>query len=224
MMSIAAVTRPGSRSPGKPILARWLLALGACAVLTGCLNFLKPSRSNARHFVLAPLPAAEGAGAGRTNLAVGLGPVKLPAYLYSTSLAIRKNANEIAYQTLAVWAERLDSGIQRVLAANLAVLLPTERVRLAAWRPDDVAVELHVTIEQFDVDSTGRGVLVARWRVVASGGEVTLKTGESRLVRQGLAPEADPAIAVATLSELVADLGRQLAEAIGASAAPRDAR
>ena len=34
-----------------------------------------------------------------------------------------------------------------------------------------------------DVDAGGRGVLVARWRIVAPGGERTLKAGESRLAR-----------------------------------------
>jgi hypothetical protein len=62
------------------------------------------------------------------------------------------------------------------------------------------------------VDTGGRGVLVAWWRVLAPGGEKTLKTGEAHLSRSGPAPEIDPSGAVATLSELVADLSRQLVE------------
>ena len=113
-----------------------------------------------------------------------------------------------------LWAERLDTGIQRVLAANLATLLPTDQIRLSAWRSEDVAAEVYVTIEQFDVDSSGHGVLVAWWRILSPGGEKTLKAGESRLTRQGPSPDADPSGAVATLSDLVADLSRQLAQAL----------
>ena len=113
-----------------------------------------------------------------------------------------------------LWAERLDTGVQRVLAANLATLLPTDQIRLSSWRSDDVAAGVYVAIEQFDVDSSGQAVLVAWWRILSPGGEKTLKAGESRLSRQGPSPDASPSGAVATLSELMADLSRQLAQAL----------
>jgi len=211
------IYRPSARRPWR-ISARLnlVLALIAGASLTGC-SFLKPARDTTRHFVLTPLPAAGPAKAGAGALGVGVGPVKLPAYLFDTSLAVRKGTNEIEYRLSALWAERLDTGIQRVLAANLASLLPTDQVRLSAWRSEDVAAEVYVTIEQFDVDTSGRGVLVAWWRILAPGGEKTLKAGECRLTRQGPAPDANPSGAIATLSELVADLSRQLTQAVQAA-------
>jgi hypothetical protein len=57
-------------------------------------------------------------------------------------------------------------------------------------------------------------VLVAWWRILAPGGVKVLKAGESRLTRQGPAPEADPAGSVAALSELLGEFSRQLAQAI----------
>ena len=113
--------------------------------LTGC-SFLKPAKATARHFVLTPLPAAQPPGVAPGALAVGLGQVKLPAYLFETSLAVRKGTNEIEYLPSALWAERLDTGFQRVLAANLAILLPSEHIRLSAWKSEDVAAEVYVTI------------------------------------------------------------------------------
>jgi len=145
---------------------------------------------------------------------VGLGQVKLPAYLFNTSLAVRKGTNEVEYLESAIWAERLDAGFQRALAADLATVLPTDQVRLSAWRSEDVAAEVYVTLEQFDVDASGQGVLVAQWRVLSPGGEKVLKAGGSRLSRPGPPPDADASGAVATLSELVADLSRQLAQAL----------
>ena len=145
---------------------------------------------------------------------MGLGQVKLPAYLFNTSLAVRKGTNEIDYLPSALWAERLDTGFQRVLAANLAIVLPTDHIQLSAWQKDDVAAEVYVTIEQFDVDASGRGVLVAQWRVLSPGGEKILKAGGSRLTHQGPTPDAGASGAVATLSELVADFSRQLAQAL----------
>ncbi len=190
-----------------------LLALALCVSSAGCFGFLKPARPTARNFVLTPLPAGPATPAPG-SVAVGVGQVKIPPYLFDTSLAVRRGTNEIAYLPSVLWAERLDTGFQRVLAANLATLLPTDQVRLSAWRSEDVSAEVYVTLEQFDVDADGHGVLVAWWRILSPGGEKTLAKGEQRLARQGPAPEADPSGAVATLSELVADFSRQLAQAI----------
>jgi len=187
------------------------LAVGAC--LTGC-SFLKPAKSTARYFVLTPTPASGSAAAPSGSMAVGVGQVKLPAYLLNTSLAIRQGTNQIDYLTSDLWAERLDTGFQRVLAANLAVLLPADRVLLSAWQKDAVAAEAYVIIEQFDVDASGRGALAVRWRILSPGGEKLLKTGSSRFSGQGASPDADASGAVATLSKLVADFSRELATAL----------
>ena len=160
------------------------------------------------------MPAGGSAAAAAGSITVGLGQVKLPAYLFNTSVAVRKGTNEVQYLPSALWAERLDTGIQRVLAANLATLLPTDRVRLSAWRSEDVGAEVYVVIERFDVDASGHGVLVAWWRILSPGGEETLKAGESRFTRQGPSPDTSPSGAIATLSDLMGDLSRQLAQAL----------
>ncbi len=182
--------------------------------LTGCFGFLKPAEPKARHFTLTPVPTTGVPGAPGNSLAIGVGQVKLPAYLFDTSLAVRNGTNEIVYQPLILWAERLDTGIQRAMAANLATLLPTDQIRLSAWRSEDVAAEIYVSIEQFDVDASGHAVLVGWWRVLSPGGEKVLRSGECRLERQGPPPEREPSGAIATLSELVADLSRQLTQAV----------
>jgi uncharacterized lipoprotein YmbA len=195
-----------------------IFALALCNGLTGC-SFLKPAQSTTRYFVLTPALATGPAPTASSALAVGLGQVKLPAYLFETSLAVRKGTNEIEYLPSALWAERLDTGFQRVLAANLAILLPSDRIHLSAWQKDAVNAEVYVIIHQFDVDSAGRGVLVAQWRTVAPGGEKALKAGESRMSQRGPAPTGDPAGAVATLSALLADFSRQVSQAIQETAA-----
>lgn len=187
-----------------------LCSIMLLAGLAGC-SFLKPAKSTAHYYVLTPVTASQ---SGSGSLTVGLGQIKLPAYLFNTSLAVRKGTNEVEYLDSAIWAERLDAGFQRVLAADLAIVLPAEQVRTPAWQTADVAAEVYVTIEQFDLEASGQGVLVARWRILSPGGEKILKAGGCRLVREGPAPDAGVSDAVATLSGLVADLSRQLAEAL----------
>ena len=128
--------------------------------------------------MLAPLPAAKPDAGSSGSVAVGVGPVKLAAYLFNSTLAVRKSANEIQYLPTTLWAERLDTGLQRVLAANLASLLPTDQVRMSAWQSTDVAVEVYIAVEQFEVDARGQAVMNAWWRVVSPGGEKTLKSGQ----------------------------------------------
>jgi uncharacterized lipoprotein YmbA len=183
------------------------------AGLGGC-SFLKPAKSTARYFVLSPLTATNSAPRGPAFPAVGLGPVRLPSYLFDTSLAVRVGTNEIRYLPSTLWAERLDTGFQRVLAANLAILGPTDRVLLSSWQKEVVAAEIQLTIEQFDVDADGQGQLVARWRILSPGGERILKANRTCLSKQGPPPGKNPAGAVSTLSDLVADLSRQLAQAL----------
>jgi uncharacterized lipoprotein YmbA len=189
-------------------------ALAVC--LTGC-NILKPSGVNPQSFVLSPLPAAATPSNHATG-GVGVALVKIPSYLFKNSIAVREGTNQLAYLEKAVWAERLDRGLQRIVAANLASLLSTERISLSAWRSQEVDVEVFVTVEQFDVDHQGRGVLLAWWRLLSPGHEKELKTGQFRGTRSGPAPESDPQGAAATMSELAAGLSREIAEAIKAAA------
>jgi uncharacterized lipoprotein YmbA len=183
------------------------------AGVSGC-SVLKPAKSSARHFVLTPVSPVGSATVTPGCIAVGLGKVRIPPHLFNTSLAVRKGTNEIEYLPSAFWAERLDSGFQRVLAANLAILLPTDRVLLSGWQRNEVMAEVYVTLEQFDVDASGRGVLVARWRILSPGGEKVLKAASSRLSRQGPPPDRGVSGAIGTLSALVADFAGQLASAL----------
>ena len=191
------------------------MTLMVCACVTGCsFLFLKPAPDTSRHFVLTSLPPTETANVASGTSRVDVVHVKIPSYLFNSSLAVRKGTNEIVYPPGTLWAERLDTGIPRVLAADLSSLLPSEQIRVAVGSSEDVAREIGVTIEQFDVSSSGQAVLVAKWRIFSPGGEKILHSGESRLSRSGPAPDTDPSGAVGTLSDLIADLSRQLAQAL----------
>ncbi len=197
------------------------LAVMTCLLsgVSGC-TFLKPAKSTARHFVLTPMASFGSATDTSGSIAVGLGKVQIAGYIFDTSVAIRRGSNEIEYLPINFWAERLDSGFQRVLAADLAIILPTDRIPLSAWQRDEVVAELYVTLEQFDVDVSGRGVLVARWRILSPGGDRVVKAGSCRLSRHGPSPENDVSASISTLSELVADFASQLAQALKEATSP----
>jgi uncharacterized lipoprotein YmbA len=112
----------------------------------------------------------------------------------------------------------LDHGLQRALAVNLSTLLPTDRVRLSTWRPEDVSVEVYVGVEQFDVDDSGHAVLVAQWRTQSPAGRGIQKAGQFRGQRSSESPFHSPGAAAAAMSELVAELSREIAQAITSAA------
>jgi uncharacterized lipoprotein YmbA len=192
-------------------LPRLVLVALTGMLLTGCL--LKRATVSARHFVLAPIPTNGPAPAATEHLSVGIGLVKMSSYLLRNSMAVR-NANEIEYLEDAEWAERLDQGFQRTLAANLSRLLSSESIYLADWGRAQVMVRVSVHVQQFDVDTNGRGTLVAQWRITAPDNDVPLKSGEARLDRTGASPRGKPEVIAATLSDLAAEFSRGLAQSI----------
>jgi uncharacterized lipoprotein YmbA len=187
--------------------------------MSGCL--LKPVTVSTRHFVLAPVSTNEPQPVAAEPLPVGIGLVKMPAYLLRDSMAVRNGANEIEYLADAFWAERLDRSFQQTLAINLSKLLPSDRIYLTDWGHDQVEVSVYVSVEQFDVDTTGRGTLIAQWRINTPDNDMPLKSGQTRLVQAGGSPGGHPEVIAATLSKLTAEFSGELAQAINESAKPK---
>ncbi len=185
------------------------------ALFSGCM--LKPVTVSTRHFALAPIPTSDprpAAGSGSEQMSVGIGFVKMPSYLLRNSMAVRNGANEIEYLDDALWSERLDESFQRDLAANLADLLPSDSLYLTDWGHNQVMVAVYISVQQFDVDISGRGTLIAQWRITAPGSVVPLKNGRARLERTGASPRGKPEVIAETLSELAAQFSRDLAQSI----------
>ena len=195
-------------------LMRLAFVLLSAVLLTGCL--LKTATVPARHFVLAPIPPDESGPAPKEHASVEIGFAKMPAYLLRDSIAVRNGANEIEYLENAVWAERLDQSFQRALAADM-------------YRPGSATnhfpksegkwprVRILVTVDQFDVDTDGRGTLVAQWRIAASDGNEPVTSGYTSLDRTGVSPRGNPAAIARTMSELTADFSHELTRSLNGS-------
>ncbi len=189
------------------------LAAGAilACVLSGCAN-LKPVADQARFYVLSAESATTTpVAAGQSELAVGVGCVDIPGHLLDRRIAVCRGAHELAYLDNDRWAERLDRATQRVFAANLGALLPSDRVFLSAWRREEVGAEVYISIRRFECDPNGRIVVEASWRITAPGGERTIRASHLIVRREGPSFRADPAGAVNGLSQALADISQQIA-------------
>ena len=200
----------------KPVI-RITIALGLMALsLAGCGSLLpKPTPSSSKIFVLfSPLKAAERQDLDRPGqISLGVGPVRLPAYLDRREIVTRVAENRFDVSENDRWAEPLDENFTHVLAQNLSVLLGSDRIITYPW-PLDKRPRYRVQIDvfRFEVNSAGEAELTARWAVVDETGKEAPNLNESRLARP--AKEKSNDASVAALSETVADLSREIAKAV----------
>lgn len=179
-----------------------LLVLGA----GGCLSVSPLPRS---YLLSATAPASS---APRTSVAVGVGPVGIPAYLDRSSIVVRIGEGEVELSGEHRWAEPLRDGIGRTLAENLSAMIPTDAVAVFPWRtPWTVDYRVAVDILRFD-GAPGRSVVLdARWRLLdAAGKELLLRAA---VLQESIADSTYAAL-VAAESRLLASLSRDIAAEI----------
>jgi uncharacterized lipoprotein YmbA len=147
-------------------LAVSLLAVPAIvASLAGCAS--APPAS----YLLSAVPAA--AAPGGPGPVVAVGPIALPAYLDRSGIVVRRPGDEIVISTDHRWGEPLGDGVARVLAENLAVMVPTDAVAVFPWKtPWTPHVRVTVDIVHLDGPLSGPVVLAARWRLLDERGKV----------------------------------------------------
>ena len=185
-----------------------MLLVSSCSLLSGA-----PGAGPNRYYVLT-----EGAElreiARLPKLSLGVGPIELPDYLDRFSIATRSEANRVTYAENDRWAESLGGNVQRVLAADLSVLLYTERISLFPWyRTSAPDRRVSISIQRFEVDPGGKVRLWARWILRDEDGKrlVSGEFDERREVATG------PDAVARVMSDLVGDLARSLAVVVAES-------
>ena len=183
----------------------WVLAVVTVLGATACIS------SRTQHYVLSSViePSSGGTASPAAPLVVGVGPVNLPAYLDRPQMVIRQAPDLLEVREFDQWGEPLRDGITRVVAVNLARLLPESRVVTFPWRStEDIRYQLVLDIVQMDGPAGGSVALDARWRVLdRSGNEVAARV--SRLSEPAGAGTAAAAISRA-LGALSHDIARDL--------------
>jgi uncharacterized protein len=201
-------------------LFRAAVTLGAGLLLMGgCAS--QPSR----FYLLSPLPGTEAAApltSTSPGPAVGIGPVTLPKYLDRPQIVTRAGPYQLQLGEYDRWAEPLETNFARVLAENLSLLMPTDRVAIYPWpRGTPMDYQVSVEVAHFTGQRGGESVLIATWTLSRGEGQQALVSRKSRYSAPA-AGEAYEAV-VAAMSRMVADLGRDIAAAmrgVGPMASP----
>ena len=173
-----------------------------------CIGGASPAT---HHYVLSTVvDVPSGASATpSTPLVVGIGPVRVPAYLDRPQMVIRRAPDVIEISEFDQWGEPLRDGITRVVAVNLARLLPDSRVVTFPWRStDDIRYQIVLDIGQMDGPAGGSVALDARWRVLdRSGSEIAARISRLSEPARGGTTAAAMSRALGALSH---DIARDL--------------
>jgi hypothetical protein len=196
-------------------LTATLLFVGALALfLAGCLG---PGKSPPTRFyvlsTLAEMETVPSPVAELSDVAIGVGPVRIPGKLDRPQIIVRSTRNEVRLMELAEWGDPLAAGFARALAENLALLLKTEKVSIFPWLKA-TRRDYQVTVDVIDfIGAPGEGArLRAWWSVFGSNGKIELAKRYAFL-EEAVAGD-DIAALVEAQSRLLATLSRQVAESI----------
>ncbi|MBK4738465.1 PqiC family protein [Noviherbaspirillum pedocola] len=189
------------------ICAGLVLGVALSVALSGC-----GSSPPQRFYTFdAPNPA-EPAATAHAAYSVSIGPVMVPALVDRPQLVLSTWPNRVQLAEQSRWAEPLKDGIPRVIAADLAQLLPGANVTpytQAAISHPDYRVQLDV--RQFESAPGSAASIDALWvvNVEKDGRQITGRTVQ----REAVSGNDDEALVAAHQRALQA-VSRDIAQAI----------
>jgi uncharacterized lipoprotein YmbA len=177
------------------------------ALLLACCGSSPPTH----YFMLAVVPQAhEEYGAISTPIMVA--SVNVPPSLDRRSMVRRTGVNTVVVSEQDRWAAPLGAMIQRVLAQDLAMRLPTGQVVLPESPPPPHTNRIVVSLAQFEPTSHGNVVLNGSWSLLAGDQEKTALYRNIAL-ETGL-PSTDAKGQALAMSRLVGQLASHIAETL----------
>ena len=153
------------------------------------------------------------------TIAIGVGPVKFPKFLDRPQIVTRKSQNQIQVSEFHRWAGSFPGDFSRVLAKNISILLPTDRVAVYPWGEQFTPTyRIKLDVEQFDGQLGERVVLDVTWMVTDQEGANQLLARRS-LIEEPVSDKTYEALVVAESNGL-ATLSRTIVQEIRKLGAP----
>ena len=150
------------------------------------------------------------------TLAIGVGPVEFPKFLDRPQIVTRKSQNQIEVSEFNRWAGSFPGDFSRVLAKNISILLPTDRVAVYPWGEQfSPTYQIKLEVEQFDGQLGESVVLEVTWVVTDQEGTNKLLVRKSRIEEAALDKTYEALVeaksnGLATLSRAIVEELRKL--------------
>lgn len=182
-----------------------------------CLLAACRSTPPVKYYTLNTLPEMQqdtGEAISGHGIAIGVGPVDFPKLLDRPQIVTRQSQNRVKVSEFHRWASALQGDFSRVLAKNISILLPTDRVAVYPWTDQfSPTYRIKLDVEQFDGQLGNVVSLYVTW-------SVTGREDKDPVVRTSVIEEpvstADHEGLVAAMSRALETLSREIVEVIDA--------
>jgi hypothetical protein len=194
--------------------------LSLCIIFGGCLG--KGTQKPTEFYLLQPLEPATGEQEATNDegIVLGIGPVRIRQYLNRPQIDTRTSTNEITIHDFHYWGEPLDSNFTSVLAQNLSILLSSSRILIFPYRSkQELPIDHQIVVDviRFDGEPGVAAALEAQYYLIGSEeNERQQVVARKTTLTKPIADDRHEAL-VSAMSELVADLSREIAEEIKAA-------
>ena len=199
------------------LFLRWLPVILVMGLffLNGCLG----RSQSPRFYTLSPLTEDKAMAKSDTqarDTRIGIGPIKVADYLDQSKLVTRTGDNRLLKAEFDLWAGALKDNLTNVLAENIGLLLPTERIFIYPWRlSEPVDYQVILDVVRFDGDLEKDAWLVARWNILGGKDKELLEVDRSS-IREPVTGSGYEALVTAQ-SRALARLSHEIVEAIHAA-------
>jgi len=184
-----------------------------CCVMVLLLLTACSSSPPVRYFSLSST-VADGQQDPGDAVVLGLGPMRMAAYLNRSQIVTRGAGVEIKVDEFSRWAEPLAVAFHRVVSTDVDNTMDGVTVLAFPWESvvrSQVDYRLLGDVIRFDTDRSGRVVLETQWGITAvDSGEKAVPPRRTRYEAQAGASD-DPAAVASAMNEALAKFSRDIA-------------
>lgn len=189
--------------------SRLAITLAGLLATAGCATGPPPD------FYVLHAQASESIVGVERGVAIGVGPVELPAHLDRPQIVTRATDYRLDLSESHQWAEPLKDSVSRVIAVNLSNILESNRVFVIPRRQRvSLDFQVSIDIERFDGQLGEAAVLGARWTLFGKDTREALLSKLTMVTKR--TEDGSYNALVAASSRALAALSLEIAEAINA--------
>ena len=142
-----------------------LLSRSLSIFVTGCLAACSTGPAS-KFYTLSPVQMTQ-TSLLADRVVIAFDPITLPELVDRPQMVVRLDPNRVSIDEFARWAEPLKNQIPRVLAADLAQLIPDSIVSTYPQRADDTSYHVSVDVQNFESSADGTVMIAVLWSVRA---------------------------------------------------------
>lgn len=153
-------------------------------MFSGCIG---SSSQKSTFYVLSPFEDISTSSYSIKNMAVGVGPVKLPGFLMRPQIVTRQEKNVLSINEFHRWAFSLEEQVTGTIVENLSKIFDTPNIIAYPWdRQLSPAFQVVIDLRRFDGKLNDSVKLEAVWWIVKTDEDKRILTRRTSLVEPAI--------------------------------------